>query len=148
MRFFPTGPAALGVAAALLAAPAASFAQSASFLSCSLSVDDGAPASPPSTLVLKVSSSEYEDFKDGDWGRNLCGSHGGQAPDVVCQVYDGAFRVDWVWRSNVGVLERHVRLDLKTGELTDRDHNGLERKGVCRPTPEPSSPKPKPKTKP
>jgi hypothetical protein len=130
----------------MLAAPATCFAQSVSFLSCSLSVDDGAAANPPSTLLLKVSTAEYEDFKDGAWGRNLCGPHGGgQAPDVVCQIYDGAFRVDWVWRSNVGVLERHVLLDLKTGELIDRDHNGLEKKGVCRPTPDPSTAKPKPK---
>jgi hypothetical protein len=57
-------------------------------------------------------------------------------------IQQGAFRADWVWRSNVGKLERHVLLDLSTGELTDRDHNGLEKKGVCRPAPDPTIKKP------
>jgi hypothetical protein len=146
MRLFRNGSAAWTIVALILAAPASALAQSASILSCVLSVDDGEKAEPPTTLVLKVSPGEFEDFKDGTWGRNLCGPHGGgQAPDVVCQIYNGAFRADWVWRSNVGVLERHVLLDLATGELTDRDHNGLEKKGVCRPAPDPTAqPKPHP----
>jgi hypothetical protein len=141
MRFFRKGPAAwMLAAAAVMAVPGAAVAQAETILSCQLSVDDGEPVSPPTTLFLRVSPGVYEDFRDGAWGRNFCGPHGGgEAPDAECFIHQGAFRVDWVWKSNVGKLERHVLLDLQSGELTDSDHNGLERKGVCRPAPDPSA---------
>jgi hypothetical protein len=139
MQLFRIRAAALVLAAAI-AAPGLACAQSASVLSCRLSVDDGEPANPPSTLVVRVASNEYEDFRDGAWGRNLCGSHGGgEAPDVQCMIRDGHFQADWTWNSNIGRLERHVLLNLATGELTDSDHNGLEKKGVCRPASDPSA---------
>jgi hypothetical protein len=140
MRVFRNGPAAWVLAAAVVvAAPGAALAQAETILSCQLSVDDGTPVSPPATLFLRVSPGTYEDFRDGDWGRNFCGPHGGgEAPDAECFINQGAFRVDWVWKSNVGKLERHVLLDLRSGELTDSDHNGLERKGVCKPASDPS----------
>lgn len=130
--------------AAAIAAPglasAQAAAQSAAVLSCRLSVDDGAKADPPSTLIVRVSPEEYTDFKDGGWGRNLCGAHGGgEAPDVTCMIHEGHFQADWIWNSNIGRLERHVLLNLATGELTDRDHNGLEKKGVCRPASDPAT---------
>ena len=145
MRFFRNGPAAWAVAAAVSALPAAASAQAETILSCQLSVDEGEPVKPPTTLFLRVepgvpgASGVYEDFRDGTWGRNFCGPHGGgEAPDAACFIHQGAFRVDWVWQSNVGKLERHVLLNLQSGELTDSDHNGLERKGVCTPAPDPS----------
>lgn len=138
MRLFPNSLAIFAVAAAVGLAPGSALAQT--FLACQLSVDDGARVDPPSTLILRVSPDEFSDFRDGAWGRNLCGAHGGgEAPDVQCAIRDHHFQADWVWDSNVGKLERHVLLNLNTGELTDRDHNGLERKGVCRPTSEPSA---------
>ena len=141
MRFFRNGPAACVLAAAVVvAAPGAALAQAETILSCRLSVDDGEAVSPPTTLFLRVSPETYEDFRDGAWGRNFCGPHGGgEAPPVECFINRGAFRVDWTWTSNVGKLERHVLLDLRSGALTDSDHNGLERKGVCRPAPDPSA---------
>jgi len=141
MRFFRNGPAAWTLAAAVvMAAPGVALAQAETILSCRLSVDDGEPAKPPVTLFLRVSPDTYEDFRDGVWGRNFCGPHGGgEAPDAQCFINQGAFRIDWVWKSNVGKLERHVLLDLQSGELTDSDHNGLERKGVCKPAPDPSA---------
>jgi hypothetical protein len=144
MRFFRNGPAAWVLAAAVVvAAPGAALAQADTILSCQLSVDDGAPANPPANLFLRVSPGVYEDFRDGAWGRNFCGPHGGgEAPDAQCYINQGAFRVDWVWKSNIGKLERHVLLDLQSGELTDSDHNGLERKGVCKPAPDPSAQSP------
>jgi hypothetical protein len=140
MRFFRNGPAAWVLAAAVVtAAPGAALAQAETILSCQLSVDDGEPVSPPATVFLRVSSDTFEDFRDGAWGRNFCGPHGGvEAPDAACFINQGAFRVDWVWKSNVGKLERHVLLDLRSGQLTDSDHNGLERKGVCKPASDPS----------
>jgi hypothetical protein len=141
MRFFRNGPATWVFAAAVIvAAPGAASAQAETILSCQLSVDDGEPANPPAALLLRVSPDTYEDFRDGAWGRNFCGPHGGgEAPDARCYINQGAFRVDWVWKSNIGMLERHVLLDLRSGELTDSDHNGLERKGVCKPAPDPSA---------
>jgi hypothetical protein len=134
------------------ALPAAAMAQADAILSCQLSVDEGEPAKPPTTLFLRVApggpgvAGVYEDFRDGAWGRNFCGPHGGgEAPDAECFIHQGAFRVDWVWKSNVGKLERHVLLNLQSGDLTDSDHNGLERKGVCTPAPDPSA---KPAAKP
>lgn len=146
MRFFRNRWSALAVAAAAIAAPglacAQAAAQAATVLSCQLSVDDGAPASPPATLIVRVAPDEYADFSDGAWGRNLCGAHGGgEAPDVKCAIRDHAFVADWTWDSNIGRLERHVLLNLDTGQLTDRDHNGLEKKGVCRPAGDPAAAK-------
>lgn len=128
------------LAVAVTAAPGVALAQAETILSCQLSVDEGNPVNPPTTLFLRVSPDTYEDFRDGAWGRNFCGPHGGGiAPDADCFINQGAFRVDWVWKSNVGKLERHVLLDLGSGELTDSDHNGVERKGVCKPAPDPST---------
>jgi hypothetical protein len=144
MRFFRNGPAAWVIAAAVVAAvPGVASAQAETILSCQLSVDEGEPANPPTTLFLRVSPDSYEDFRDGAWGRNFCGPHGGgEAPDAKCFINRGAFRVDWVWTSNVGKLERHVLLDLQSGQLSDSDHNGLERKGVCKPASDPSAKSP------
>lgn len=139
MRFFRNGAATWALAAAVLAAPAATSAQTEAILSCQLSLDNGERATPPTTLFLRVSPDTYEDFRDGAWGRNFCGAHaGGDAPDARCYINRGAFRVDWVWKTYIAKLERHVLLDLQTGELTDSDQNGLERKGICKPAPDPS----------
>lgn len=139
MRVLRNGPAIWALAAAVLAVPAAASAQVETILSCQLSVENGEPVHPPTTLFLRVSPGTYEDFRDGAWGRNFCGAHGGgDAPDAECFVNRGAFRVDWVWKTYIAKLERHVLLDLRTGELTDSDQNGLERKGVCKPAPDPS----------
>jgi hypothetical protein len=130
--------AAAGVLGAL-AAPAF-----ADIMACKLSIEDGVKVDPPTTLIVRVSADEYTAFKDGAWGRNYCGWHGGEAPTVLCGVREGAFTADWSWDTSIGHLERHIVLKLSTGALTDRDHNGLEQKGVCAPAPDPALAKPKP----
>ena len=143
MRVFLNGPAPWALATAILFVPAVASAQAETILSCQLSVDDGESANSPTTLFLRVSPDTYEDFRDGAWGRNFCGAHGGgDAPDAKCFINQGTFRVDWVWKNYIAKLERHVLLDLQTGELTDSDQNGLERKGVCKPAPDPSAQSP------
>lgn len=138
MRSHRNTVVAAGFVLALGAAPALAEAQAATVLSCKLTIEDGVRANPPSTVFVRIGADEFSDFADGVWGRNFCGAHGGgQAPEVVCQIHQGDFRADWAWRSNVGRLERHIVLDLRTGQFTDRDHNGLERKGTCTPSAEP-----------
>jgi hypothetical protein len=142
MRFFRNGPAAWVFAAAVAAAPGVAVAQAETILSCQLSVDEGEPAKPPTTLFLRVSPDTYEAFRDGAWGRNFCGPHTGEAPDAKCFINQGALQIDWVWKTYIAKLERHVLLDLRTGQLTDSDQNGLERKGVCKPASDPAAQSP------
>jgi hypothetical protein len=139
------GPA-LGVATALAMGLAilcvAETAGAAQILACKLSIDDGQRQSPPSDMTISVAPDEWLKWTDTGWTRNQCGNHGGVAPDVACSIHDGHFQADFDWESNIGRLERHVVLNLTSGELIVRNHNGLEQKGVCRPAPAPVLPAP------
>jgi hypothetical protein len=112
-------------------------AEAAQVMACKLTIDDGQAVKPPSDLILRLSATELNDWTETGWGRNQCGPHGGIAPDVICEIHDGHFQADFLWQSNIGLLERHVVLNLTSGEFSERDHNGLEKKGICRPAPEP-----------
>jgi hypothetical protein len=147
LRHRPSGHArlatqALYAAAALAVACGASAAGAAQILACKLSIDDGQRQSPPDEMTISVAPDAFLKWTDTGWSRNQCGNHGGIAPDVACSIHDGHFQADFAWESNIGRLERHVVLNLTSGELIVHDHNGLEQKGVCRPAPEPVLPPP------